>query len=97
MSTKASASRSRRGDEFVGPTRLCDAGGVIVGEDEARCVVSECLSHDFARVHARPIDGAAEQFLEGDQPMPGIEIEAAEHLEGSIAKLRDQKSGGFSG
>ena len=84
-------------DEFVGSTWLGNARGVIVGEDEARRVMSESLSYDLAGVHARPVDRAAKQLLEGDQPMPGIEIEAAEHLEGSIPKLRDQKSGGFSG
>lgn len=82
-------------DEFVRSARLGDAGGVIVREDQARCVVSESLSDHLAWVDVRGIEGAAEQLLEGDEPVTRIEIEAAEDLKGPISELRDQKARSF--
>jgi hypothetical protein len=57
--------------------------------------VSQGLPDDLARVHARAIDGAAEQLLEGNQTVTRIEIETAEDLEGSISELRNQKARGL--
>jgi hypothetical protein len=38
--------------------------------------VRESLFHDLARVHARAVDRAAEQFLEGNQAMAVVQMQA---------------------
>lgn len=46
-------------------------------KDDGRGVMREGLFHDFTRVHARAVDRAAEQFLEGNQAVPVVEMQAA--------------------
>ena len=67
---------------------------MVVGEDHGGCVARQRLPDDLPRMHTGAVDGTAEQLLEGDQPMPGIQVHAAEHLIGSIAQLREQKAAG---
>lgn len=78
-------------DELIRLARLRDAGRMIVREDDCRGVVGERLAHHFARMHARPVDGAAEELFEGDQPMTVVEVQAAEHFVGPIAQMRGQE------
>ena len=83
------------GDEFIGAAWLGDSRGVIVGEDQCCGIVRERLAHHLSRMHARAVDGAAKQFVEGDQTVPVIEVEAAEHLVGPIAQLCGQETARF--
>ena len=64
-------------DEFVRLARLEDPGGVVVGEHHRRGIVQKRLAQHFARVHAGAVDGAPEQFLERDQPVAVVQIQAA--------------------
>ena len=43
-------------------------------------VVHERPAHDLARGHDRAVDGAAEQRLEGDEAVAGVEEEGGEDL-----------------
>jgi len=71
-------------DELVRLAGLEHAGGVVVRQDYRRGVVRERLAQDLARVHAGTVDGAAEQLLEGDQPVAVIQVQAAYlHLQDS--------------
>ena len=85
------------GDEFVGVARLGDARGVVVREDDRRGVVGQCLTQHLARMDRRPVDGAAEELLEDDQPVAVVEVEAAEHLVRSVAQLRREEAPGVGG
>jgi hypothetical protein len=38
------------------------------------------LFDDLARIHGRAVDGAAEQLLVADQPMPRVEEQTTEHF-----------------
>ena len=62
-----------------------------MGEDQRRGVVQQRLAQHFARMHAGAVDGAAEQLLERDQPVTVVEVQAAEHLVGAVAQLRQQE------
>ena len=64
---------------------------MVVGQDDGRCIARQGLFDDFARVNAGPVDGAAEQLVKGDEPVTVVQVQAAEHLVGSVAQLRDQK------
>ena len=46
--------------------------------------------HHHPRVHRRAVDGALEQLLEGDNPVPVVEEGAGEHLEFALADLQAQ-------
>jgi hypothetical protein len=48
-----------------------------MGEDHRRRVVQQYLSQHLARMHAGAVDRAAEQLLEGNEPMAVIEVQAA--------------------
>jgi hypothetical protein len=50
---------------------------VVVSEDQGCRVVQQGLPQDLAGVNARAIDGAAEELLEGNEPMAVVEIQAA--------------------
>ena len=65
------------GDELIGLTRLGDARWVVVSENERRRASLERAFHDFARVHARAVDRAAEQLLEAEQTVAVVEEQAA--------------------
>jgi len=78
-------------DELIGLARLGDPGRVVVRKDHCGRVVRERLPHDFTRVHAGAVDGAAEEFVEGDQTMPAVEMQAAEHLVWPVAQLGDEE------
>jgi len=53
-------------------------------------IPGQCLAHHFSRMHAGPIDRAAEQLLEGDQVVTVVQVQAAEELVGLIAQPRHQ-------
>jgi hypothetical protein len=50
---------------------------VVVSEDQGGCIVQQSLAQHLTGMHARAVDGAAEELLEGDQAMPVVEIPAA--------------------
>ena len=64
-------------DELVRLAGLEHAGGVVVSEDQGCRVVQQGLPQDLAGVNARAIDGAAEELLEGNEPMAVVEVQAA--------------------
>ena len=51
---------------------------MVVRENHRGRIVCQRLFDYFAGMHARTIDGAAEQLFEGDQSMPIVEVQAAE-------------------
>ena len=79
------------GDELVRLACLGDARRMVVREDHCGRIVRECLPHHFARVHARAVDRAAKEFVEGDQAMAVVEVQAAEHLVRPVAQLGDEE------
>ena len=91
------------GDEFIGLAGLGNPGRVIVRHDDRGGISLQRQLDDLPRMHARAVDGAAEQFLEGDQAVPVVEVQAAERLVAAIARnepsepslmaLRSSKSG----
>ena len=64
---------------------------MVVRDDYGRRVPLQRLFDDFAREHARAVDRAAKQFLEVDQPVAIVQIEAAKHLVFEVAQARDQE------
>ncbi len=71
-------------DDLVRLARLEDAGRVVMRKDERRGVVEQRLAHDFPGMHDGAVEGAAEELLESDQAVPGIQVEAAKDLVGSV-------------
>ena len=82
------------GDELVRVARLGHPRRMVVGQDERCGVVRERLAQHLTRVHRCAVDGAAEQFLEGDQAVAVVEVEAAEDLVGTVSQLRRQEAAG---
>ena len=70
--------------------RLGLARGVVVAEDDGGRVVANRAAHHLARVHGDAVEGAAEQRLEGEDPVAVVEEEAGEDLEGVGAKPRGE-------
>ena len=93
-STRARAPQAPR-DQLVRLAGLRDARRMVVGEDHRGRVVIRACAHDFARMDAGAVDGAAEHLLEGDQPVAVVEVQAAEHLVRPVAQLRDQERRGW--
>jgi hypothetical protein len=60
---------------------------MVVGYDDRGGISLQRQFDDLARVHARPVDGAAEQLFELDETMTLVEIEAAKHLVLEVAEL----------
>ena len=85
------------GDEFVRVARLGDARGVVVREDDRRGVMGQRLTEHFARMDRCAVDGAAEEFLEDDQSVAVVEVEAAEDLVWPVAQLRGEEAAGVGG
>jgi hypothetical protein len=50
---------------------------VVMREYQRRRVVQQGLPQHLSRVHAGPIDSAAKQLFEGNQPVTVIEVQAA--------------------
>ena len=59
-------------------------------DDDRGTVPLQRLLDDFARIHARPVDCAAEHLLELDQPVPVVEIETAKYLVFQVPEAGDQ-------
>ena len=91
MSTSASASRSRRVMSSSAWLASATPGRMVVREDERGGVVLQRLAHDFARMNAGAVDGAAEHLFEVDEPVAVVEVQAAEHLVGPVAQLRGEE------
>lgn len=68
------------GDSLVSLTRLRDAGRVVMRQDHGGCIDRQRLLDHFSRVDAGPVNRATEQLLERDDPVPVVEIDAAEQL-----------------
>ncbi len=62
------------GDELVRVAGFGDPGGVIVRDDDGGTVPLEGALDHLARMHAGPVNGAAKQLLELDQPVPVVEL-----------------------
>ncbi len=61
-----------------------------MGENH-RCRVSvQGQLYDFTRVHAGPVDGAAEQLIEADHPVPVVQQQAAEEFVWQVPQARAQ-------
>ena len=63
-------------------------------QDNGRGVVVQGTHHNFPGMHTGTVDGAAEQFLEGDHAVPVVEIQAAEALMLQVSKSGLQKRPG---
>ncbi len=55
---------------------------MVVTEDDGGGIVIQAALDHFPWMHLGTIDGASEQFLEGDRPVSGIQEQAGEHLVG---------------
>ncbi|MNT07116.1 hypothetical protein D3C72_1418070 [compost metagenome] len=69
---------------------LTVARGVVVAQDQGRCVMQQCPPHHFPRVDAGPIYRASEEDLKRQRPVLGIEKEASEHLADFMSQHRFQ-------
>ncbi|MNP32050.1 hypothetical protein D3C76_1252070 [compost metagenome] len=76
------------GEQAIGLARFGDAGRVVMGEDQRRRVVRQGALDHLARVDAGAVDGAVEQHLEGQHPVPAVEEQAGEHLVRLVAQAR---------
>jgi len=65
-------------DALIRLARVGDPAWMIMGEDGRRRVMAHGGLEHLARMHARPVDGAPEQFFERDHPMTVIEPEHGE-------------------
>jgi hypothetical protein len=52
----------------------------MVRQDDSGRVDGQRLLDQLPRIDAGAVDGATEQFLEFEHPMPVVEVQAAEHL-----------------
>ena len=75
------------GDGLVRRARLQAARGVIVRQDQRRRIMQQRLAQYLARMDLSTVDRAAEQFLECNQPVPVVEVQAAEDLLRPVAQL----------
>ena len=64
-------------DQLVRLAGFQHAGGVVVREYQCRRVVQQSLPQYLSRMHAGPIDGAAKELFEGNEPVTVIEVQAA--------------------
>src|SRR5690606_14580007 len=69
-----------RGDRAVRGAGLGAAAGMVVPDDHRRRVAGQRVAHHFARMHLRAVHGAAEQLLERQGPVPGVQEQRREHL-----------------
>jgi len=71
--------------------RLCDPGGVVVREDTGGRVMADRRADDLARVDARPVDGAPEQLLEGEDAVAVVEPDHREDFVGLRREAHPQQ------
>ena len=62
------------GDQLIGLTRLGNSGRMVVCDDHGGGVPLQSLLDHLARMHARPVDRAAEQLFEVDQTVTVVEL-----------------------
>jgi len=62
-------------DELVSLARFRHSARVVVREDHRGRVVAQRALHDLARMNARAVDGACEQNVASNQPVPIVERE----------------------
>src|SRR5713226_4625951 len=70
---------------------------MVVSDDHRRRIALQGQLDDFARMHARTVDGAAKQLFVLDQAVTLIEIQATEHFMFEVAQLRAEKIAGCTG
>ena len=63
----------RAGKCGIGAARLGGAAGVVVRDDDGACVGVERQLDEFARVDGRLVDGAAKEFVGGEQAVAVVE------------------------
>ena len=59
---------------------------MVVREDHGRRVVQQRLAQHLPGMHSGAVDGAAKQLLEGDEPVPIVEVQAAYLYPGDTAR-----------
>ena len=64
-------------NELIRLAGLEHPGRMVVRKDHRRGVVPQRLPQHLARMHAGAVDRAAEELLEGDQPVAVVEVQAA--------------------
>jgi len=57
---------------LIGLARLSNPARVVMRQDGSGRVMPQGALDHLARMHARPVDGAPEQLLEGKNPMPVV-------------------------
>ncbi len=77
--------------------RLGHPRRMIVSRDHRGGVLLQSELHDLAWMHARSVDRAAKQFLELDESMPLVQIQAAKHFVLEIAQAGRQEIAGRLG
>ena len=59
-------------------------------QDHRRRAPGQGPLHDLPRVDARAVDRAGKELLEARQPVPAVQVEAAEHLVVPVAEFGEQ-------
>ncbi len=70
----------RASDRGVGAARFGGAAGVVVRDDDGARVGAESELDELARVHGRLVDGAAKEFVGGEQTVAVVEQQGVEDL-----------------
>jgi len=65
------------GDELVRLARLENSRWMVMRENERRGIVRQSLAQHLPGMHPGTVDRAAEQLLEGDEPVAVVEEQAA--------------------
>ena len=68
------------GQLYVGPAGFSNPGRMIMGQDDGCCIVLQRASYYLTGMHTGPVDGAAEQFLEDDDPVAVVQKQAGKGL-----------------
>ncbi len=70
---------------------------MIVGQDDRGSIDVECLLDELPRMDTRSINRAAEQFLELQDAVTVVQIQATKHLVGPVPQARLQEGLGVRG
>ena len=68
------------GQLYVGPAGFSNPGRMIMGQDNGCRIVLQRAPYHLTGMHAGPVDGAAEQFLEDDDPVAVVQKQAGKDL-----------------
>src|SRR5690606_3397695 len=82
------------GDGAVGGAGLGVAAGMVVADDHRRRTLRQRAFDQDPRMHLGAVDAAAEQLLEAERAMAGVEVERGEHFMSQSAQALGEIAAG---